>query len=83
METVLYVGTDGGVVVLRSQDGRSFEVGSHELKGWAIPEVTPLPGEPNKALAGTRGDGVWMSEDFGGKWKKLSYGKRGPARCAV
>jgi photosystem II stability/assembly factor-like uncharacterized protein len=85
METILYAGTDKGVVTLRSRDGRSFDVAAQGLKDWSVPEVQFVPGEPNKVLAGTRGDGVWLSEDFGETWKKPSYGKRGPGkvRCVT
>ena len=34
----------------------------------------------DKVFAGTRGDGVWVSEDFGASWKKPCYGKRGPGK---
>ena len=80
MESILYVGTDHGTVTARSQDGRAWNVESHTLKDWGIPELAPVPGEPNKVLAGTRGDGVWLSEDFGKSWLKPSRGKRGPGK---
>src|SRR5581483_6018592 len=34
----------------------------------------------NRVIAGTRGDGVWVSEDFGQSWKKPSYGRPGPGK---
>lgn len=80
MESVLYVGTDNGVVTARSQDGRSWEIESHGLEGWGVPEVVVLPGEPNRLLAGTRGDGVWLSEDFGNTWRKPNRGRHGPGK---
>lgn len=85
MESVLYVGTDDGVVAVRGGDGGHWEAQDRTLKGWAIPEVAPVPGAPNQVLAGTRGDGVWFSEDLGQSWKKPSYGKRGPGkvRCVT
>lgn len=80
MESVLYVGTDEGVVTLRSPDGRAWEQQSRGLKEWGVPEVAVDPATPNRVLAGTRGDGVWLSEDFGASWKKPCYGKRGPGK---
>jgi photosystem II stability/assembly factor-like uncharacterized protein len=80
MASILYLGTDEGVVTLRSDDGRSWKVAHHGLKHWEVPEVAVSPAAPNKVFAGTRGDGVWLSEDFGATWKKPSYGKRGPGK---
>ncbi|HEX9787687.1 MAG TPA: hypothetical protein VGB09_06655 [Candidatus Binatia bacterium] len=80
MASILYMGTDQGVVTLKSDDGRSYEVAHHGLKSWAIPEVAYSPSAPNRVFAGTRGDGVWLSEDFGATWKKPCYGKRGPGK---
>jgi hypothetical protein len=45
-----------------------------------VPEVAVSPAAPNKVFAGTRGDGVWLSEDFGATWTKPCYGKRGPGK---
>ena len=80
MASILYVGTDEGVVTLKSEDGRNWKQEHHGLKDWAIPEVAVAPNAPNKVFAGTRGDGVWLSEDFGASWKKPCYGKRGPGK---
>lgn len=80
MDTVLYVGTDDGVVVLRSNDGHKWEQESRGLRGWAVPDVAVAPGAPERIFAGTRGDGVWVSQDFGKSWKKPSYGRRGPGK---
>jgi photosystem II stability/assembly factor-like uncharacterized protein len=80
MASILYIGTDEGVVTLKSDDGRTWKQEHHGLKDWAVPEVAVAPDAPNKVYAGTRGDGVWLSEDFGASWKKPSYGKRGPGK---
>jgi photosystem II stability/assembly factor-like uncharacterized protein len=80
MASILYVGTDEGVVTLKSDDGRSWNVEHHALKDWSVPEVAVSPSAPNKVFAGTRGDGVWLSEDFGATWKKPCYGKPGPGK---
>jgi len=76
----LYAGTDKGVVTLKSADGRSWEVAHQGLQDWAVPKIVVDPQAPNRIFAGTRGDGVWVSEDFGAKWTKPSYGKRGPGK---
>ncbi len=85
MASILYLGTDEGVVTLKCADGRSWKVEHHGLKDWAVPEVAVSPAAPHKVFAGTRGDGVWLSEDFGATWKKPCYGKRGPGkvRCVT
>src|SRR5437867_9299645 len=86
MESVLYVGTEDGVAVARSPDGRSWEVTARGLEGWDVPEVTTVPGSPNAVIAGTRGDGVWTSDDFGETWVKPNRGKRGgpgKVRCVT
>jgi photosystem II stability/assembly factor-like uncharacterized protein len=80
MASILYLGTDEGVVTLRSEDDRTWKQEYHGLKDWAIPEVAVSPDAPNQAFAATRGDGVWVSEDFGASWKKPCYGKRGPGK---
>lgn len=85
MDSVLYIGTEKGVVTARSSDHRSWEIVERGLESWAVPELAVSPDGPNKVFAGTRGDGVWVSEDFGKSWKKPCYGKRGPGkvRCVT
>ncbi len=80
----MYIGTDKGVVTLQSSDGRVWETESQGLP-WAVPSVAFDPTSPNRVFAGTRGDGVWVSEDAGKNWSKPSYGKRGPGkvRCVA
>src|SRR5256885_1300752 len=80
MASILYVATDEGVVTLKSEDGHNWKQEHHGLKEWAIPEVAVSPNAPNKVFAGTRGDGVWVSEDFGASWTKPCYGKPGPGK---
>ena len=77
MDSVFYIGTDDGLVVARSKDGRAWEIESRNLHGWAVPGLAADGATPNQVLAGTRGDGVWVSEDFGETWKKPGRGKRG------
>ena len=59
MASILYLGTDEGVVTLRSEDGRSWKLENQGLKDWAIPKLAVDPSVPNRVFAGTRGDGVW------------------------
>ena len=80
MASILYLGTDEGVVTLKSEDGRSWKIEHHGLKDWQVPEVAVSPSAPNKVFAGTRGDGVWLSEDFGKTWLKPNRGKPGPGK---
>lgn len=80
MASILYAGTDEGVVTLKSADGHRYKIEHRGLETWAVPEVAVSPSAPNRVFAGTRGDGVWLSEDFGATWKKPSYGKRGPGK---
>jgi photosystem II stability/assembly factor-like uncharacterized protein len=86
MDSVLYVGTERGVAVARSHDGRSWDITAEVLDEWGVPEVVSIPEKPHTVIAGTRGDGVWVSEDFGQSWTKPNRGKRGgPAkvRCVT
>ena len=80
MDSVLYIGTDAGVITARTHDHQRWEILEHGLKTWEISELAVSPQCSNKVFAGTRGDGVWMSEDFGKTWTKPSYGKRGPGK---
>jgi photosystem II stability/assembly factor-like uncharacterized protein len=76
----MYVGTDKGVVTLRGENGHGWAVENQGLESWGVPTVAVDPETPNRVLAGTRGDGVWVSEDFGKSWKKPCYGKPGPGK---
>jgi photosystem II stability/assembly factor-like uncharacterized protein len=80
MASILYAATDEGVVTLKSTDGLSWNVEASGLEDWSVSEVAVAPSAPNKVFAGTRGDGVWLSEDFGRNWKKPCYGKPGPGK---
>ncbi|HTE83444.1 MAG TPA: hypothetical protein VK821_01810 [Dehalococcoidia bacterium] len=80
MSVVLYVGSNDGVLTVRKNGSGSWDVEHQSLKDWDIEEVAVVPGEPGSVLAATRGDGVWLSRDYGKSWKKPSYGKRGPGK---
>jgi photosystem II stability/assembly factor-like uncharacterized protein len=76
----MYVGTDRGVVTLRGENSHSWSIENQGLDSWAVPGIAVDPSAPNRVLAGTRGDGVWVSEDFGKSWTKPCYGKPGPGK---
>ena len=80
MESVLYIGTDRGVITARSRDNASWQVADRGLRNWEVMELVVSEQRPNQVFAGTRGDGVWVSEDFGRSWVKPSYGRRGPGK---
>ena len=80
MHSILYIGSEDGIVTARSEDTHSWEIAARGLARWEVPALAVMPGEPNKIFAGTRGDGVWLSEDFGETWRKPCYGKRGPGK---
>ena len=80
MESILYIGTDRGVVSARSRDNASWQIADHGLRQWEVTEFAVSPLAHNRVFAGTRGDGVWVSEDFGQSWLKPSYGRRGPGK---
>jgi len=80
MESVLYIGTDQGVITARSRDPASWQLAEHGLRKWEVTELAVAEQNPNKVFAGTRGDGVWVSEDFGESWVKPCYGRRGPGK---
>ena len=84
MGTVLYLGTRNGVLTV-AEDGGGWAIANHDLKGWEVTEVAPAPDNPQQVLAGTRGDGVWRSEDAGAHWSKPSYGRVAPGkvRCVT
>jgi photosystem II stability/assembly factor-like uncharacterized protein len=78
-QTILYVSGDKGVAVLRKH-GADWKLQAHGLQDWAVPKIGAHRSKPERIFAGTRGDGVWVSEDFGDKWTKPCYGKRGPGK---
>lgn len=84
MATFLYVGTDAGAVTVRGEKG-AWEIQQQALNAWEVCEMAANPERPNVVFAGTRGDGVWRSEDAGKSWFKPCYGKRGPGkvRCVT
>ena len=81
MGTVLYLGTRNGALTV-AENGGEWTVANHNLKGWEVTEVEAANG---CILAGTRGDGVWRSEDGGEHWAKPSYGRVAPGkvRCVT
>lgn len=80
MQNLLYIGTEGGIFTARSDDGKSWKIANHALRKWEVTKIIVSPEGPNKVFAATRGDGVWLSEDFGENWVKPSYGRRAPGK---
>lgn len=85
MATILYLATDDGLVTVKGEAGKSWKVEQQSLGDWDVQEVAVSPSRPGTLFAGTRGDGVWRSDDSGKSWKKLCYGKPGPGkvRCVT
>lgn len=85
MTTYLYLGTDEGVRTLKSEDGKEWESVPVRMPSWSVEEIAVPADKPNVVVAGTRGDGVWISEDFGATFTKPSRGGRGPGkvRCVT
>lgn len=79
-ESILYIGTDKGVVTARSRDNSAWKITDRGLRKWEVTEIAVSPLSSNRIFAGTRGDGVWVSEDFGATWIKPCYGRRGPGK---
>lgn len=80
MASILYFATDRGVFTVKSEDGRGWKIEHQSLADWDIPKIAVSPSRPNMLFAGTRGDGVWVSEDFGKSWRKPCYGRPGPGK---
>jgi photosystem II stability/assembly factor-like uncharacterized protein len=76
----LYLGTANGVFTLSPENG-GWKVDSQSLQDWAVHALAVDPSNPDRVLAATRGDGVWLSEDRGVHWKKPSYSRRGPGKA--
>ena len=73
----LLLATDAGVVTVRSEAGK-WDVTSSSLAGWSVADVAVSPS--GRAFAGTRGDGVWTSDDAGETWQRPNRGRKGPGK---
>lgn len=84
MANTLHLGTDHGVVTLARKNG-GWEVASQGVNEWSVQEVQVDPSAPERVVAGTRGDGVWLTTDAGASWSKPCYGRPGPGktRCVT
>jgi len=83
MASTLYLSTAEGVFTVKGNG--NWKIEQQSLEDWDVQEVAVSPSQPNVVYAGTRGDGVWVSQDAGKSWKKPCYGKRGPGkvRCVT
>ena len=79
MSTVMYAGTTEGVFTIEGDNG-AWEIRSKGLGEWEVSDIAVVPGSSNTILAGTRGDGVLVSEDAGKSWKKPNRGRSGPGK---
>lgn len=79
-ETVLHCATSKGVYTLACDRDGGWDVRHSRQPDWNVPKLGWHPARPERLFAATRGDGVWVSEDFGQTWTKPSYGKRGPGK---
>ena len=80
MGTLLYIATGEGVVTVKPDGKDSWEAEQKGLTAWDINELAVEPSAPGRVYAGTRGDGVWRSDDFGETWIKPNRGKPGPGK---
>jgi photosystem II stability/assembly factor-like uncharacterized protein len=78
--TTLYCGTGDGFVSVTQETSGTWSKSSHALAPFAIREIAVSPTAANVVAAGTRGDGVWLSQDCGQTWSKPSYGLPGPGK---
>jgi photosystem II stability/assembly factor-like uncharacterized protein len=83
MASTLYLSTAKGVFTVKGNG--NWKIEQQSLEDWDIQEVAVSPSNSDVVYAGTRGDGVWVSQDGGKNWKKPCYGKRGPGkvRCVT
>ena len=79
MGTLLYAGTTEGMFAAKRENG-AWQVTSHKLGDWEVSQVAVDPDDPNRVYAGTRGDGVVLSEDGGQSWRKPNRGRPGPGK---
>lgn len=80
MATMLYCGTADGIATVKRDGEGPWELEQRALRPFAVREMAVSPSAPNRVVAGTRGDGVWLSEDCGRTWSKPSYGRPGPGK---
>lgn len=85
LATVLHCATAKGVYTLAQDPAGTWNIRNHAHADWSVPKLGWHPARPERVFAGTRGDGVWVSHDFGQTWRKPSYGKQGPGkvRCVT
>ena len=84
MGTRIYLATSKGVATIQEDSG-NWAVTSQALSQWDVTEIAVDPNNANRVYAGTRGDGVLLSEDGGQHWSKPNRGKTGPGkvRCVT
>jgi photosystem II stability/assembly factor-like uncharacterized protein len=85
LETVLHCATGKGVYTVTKDTTGNWDIRNKAHLDWSVPKIAWHPARRERVFAGTRGDGVWVSDDFGETWSKPCYGKQGPGkvRCAT
>lgn len=75
METLLYAGTEDGVVVLRWDGGTGLRVVGRGLAGQAVRAIAVDPRNPAQATlgCGLRGWGLHRTADAGGSFEALGF----------
>ncbi|GAB4249382.1 MAG: hypothetical protein Kow0054_06180 [Deferrisoma sp.] len=66
----VFVGTDGGLWILRNAGGNRFKPGSLPEAAVSALAVDDRPGPARVAVA-FQGEGVWIPEDRGNAWQRL------------
>jgi photosystem II stability/assembly factor-like uncharacterized protein len=79
MTTELFICTWKGVISAKPGDGQ-WTVDKEALTSWGIFDLAVSPNAPKRMFAGTRGDGVWVSDDLGETWRLPNRGKPGPGK---
>ena len=79
MTTELFICTWKGVISAKPGDGQ-WTVDKEALTSWGIFDLAISPNASKRMFAGTRGDGVWVSDDLGETWRLPNRGKPGPGK---
>jgi photosystem II stability/assembly factor-like uncharacterized protein len=82
MISKLLIGTWKGVASFVPTGGK-WASEKESLTNWGVFDLAVAPQVPKRVFAGTRGDGVWMSEDLGESWRLPHRGRPAPkkVRC--
>lgn len=79
MGSMLVIGTWEGVASFQLTDGE-WKAKKPALKNFGVFDLAVTSGSAKRIYAGTRGDGVWVSDDLGETWMLPNRGKPGPKK---